>query len=122
MTDKQPAMDLTLKDIGQYYGTQEYHSLRPLSEVKATDGVAYIMKNGYSFFVTDAIAVYETDKEVRKEEFLCIKLIVNNGTADLIITDGNEKGLYKQHYGYTNTVRNLTLYLTNGVILLSGEY
>ena len=46
--------DLELKDLGQYYGTTQYYNIMG---VNITDGVEYIMKNGYSWFVTDTIAV-----------------------------------------------------------------
>ena len=114
--------DLELGKLGQFYGTEQYHE--GYLNTKLTDGVAYISKNGYSWLVTDAISVIKT--KLKDEPFICIKLKLNgdpdNKTADMIITDGNEKELYKQHYNFTTAKRNLTLYCIDNVMLLSLEY
>ena len=110
--------DLELKDIGQYYGTEFYHSI--MLGVKATDGVEYIMRNGYSWLVTDAIVVAKM--KLQKEEFLVVTLkLLKEGDADMIITDGNEHELYKQHYNYTNAKREITFYITDNIVLLPSE-
>lgn len=111
--------DLELKDLGQYYGTQQYHKC--YLGVLATDGVAYIMSNGYSWLVTDAISVIKT--LLKNQEFLVIKLeLLENSKARMIITDGNDNILYEQNYEYTDAKRKLTLFYQNNVIMLSGEY
>ena len=110
--------DLELKDLNQYTGTMEYHNVMG---VNVTDGVAYIMQNGYSWFVTDAIAVIMF--KPLNHEFLAIKLKVDaSKIADMVITDGNEKVLYEQHYAFTYALRDLTLFYENGVLLLAREH
>ena len=111
------ADDLELKELEQFYGTESYHNVMGMN---CTDGVAYIMKNGYSWFVTDAIAVIIT--KLRNEGFLSIKLNVKDEKADMLITDGNNKELYKQHYKWTNAKRNVELYYMDGVMMLTREY
>jgi len=111
--------DLELKDLGNFYGTQEYH--QGFLGVLLTDGVAYISNNGYSWFVTDAISVIRT--KLKDEEFLSIKLILLDGSrAKMVITDGNDKTLYEQDYLYTDAKRSLNLFYTDNVLMLSGEY
>lgn len=109
--------DLELKGLEQFCGTEQYHRVMGMN---ATDGVAYIMQNGYSWFVTDAAAVIMM--KLKGEEFLSVKLVVKGTTAKMIITDGNEKTLYTQDYKYTDAKRDLNLYCTDGVIMLNGEY
>ena len=110
--------DLELKNLGQFYGSENYYKVMG---VNATDGVAYVMENGYSWFITDTIAVIVC--KLMKEEFLSIKLkLKDDNKAEMIITDGNENILYKQKYKFTNAKRELNLYYTNGVIMLSNEY
>lgn len=111
--------DLDLKNLGQYRGTEGYHNVMG---AKVTDGVGYIMQNGYSWFVTDAIVSLRMIPELKNEEFVVVKLKVKDKKAVVTMTDGNEKILYTQKYDYTNAKTDLTLYYQNGVLLLSGEY
>ena len=113
--------DLELKDLGQYYGTTQYYNVMG---VNITDGVEYIMKNGYSWFVTDflSIAMFKIKKEWKDESFICIKLKLDGDKGLMLVTDGNENELYKQKYEFTNAKQELTLYLCDNVLLLSQEY
>lgn len=109
--------DLELKSLGQFTGTQNYYNIMG---VKVTDGVKYIMDNGYSWFVTDAIAVIKT--KLKNQEFLSIKLILDDGKAKMVITNGNENVLYKQEYKWTDAKVEVELFYTNEILLLSREY
>lgn len=112
--------DLFLKELNYYTGSECYHNVL---NTNVTDGVAYVMKNGYSWFVTDALAVIKCDEKVKTEEFLAIKLkLLGETQAVMEISDGNNKVLYLQNYNYTTAKKELTLYFTNKVLLLSGEY
>ena len=110
--------DLELKDLGQFYGTEQYHA--GFLGVNMTDGVAYIVSNGYSWFVTDAISVIRI--MLKGKEFLSVKLTVKDNTAKMEITDGNDNVLYRQNYDYTDAKRDLTLFYADNVLMLSGEY
>jgi len=111
--------DLELKELNSFTGTEHYYNVMG---ALVTDGVKYIMDNGYSWFVTDALAVIKT--KFRNKEFLSIKLQVNKEKQDatMLITDGNDNVLYKQYYKYTNAKIDLTLFFTDNVLLLSNEY
>lgn len=113
--------DLTLEHLGEFTGTLDYYAVLG---AKVTDGVRYIMENGYSWFVTDALAVIMCRPDLRREPFLAIKLKVNaeKSEADVTITDGNEKQFYLQHCEYTDAKRNLTLFFEEGVLLLASEH
>jgi hypothetical protein len=124
--EKEP--DLELKALNSYCGTQNYYRYMG---VLLTDGVKYLMENGYSWFVTDAIAVIVAHPKIRrhlqKDDFLTIKLKLNKDedgytTADMIITDGNDTQLYRQHYDLTDAKRELKLFYTGNVLMLASEY
>lgn len=111
--------DLTLKEIRNYYGTEQYYHMQ-LFDVNYTDGVNYIMENGYAWFVTDVLAVIKT--KFRNEDFISAELVLKeNDNAELIMTDGNNE-IYKQKYGFTDAKVGFNLFFTNGVLMLSGEY
>ena len=109
--------DLKLKELGGFTGTTAYHNVLG---VNVTDGIAYIMRNGYSWVVTDAIAVII--RKLKTHPFLSVKLKLNNGKADMIIENGNTHRLYKQHYSFTNAKRELLLFFTNNVLMVNSEY
>jgi len=92
--------DLKLKDLGQYYCSENYINVMGMN---VTDGIAYIMQNGYSWFVTDAIIILRL--QLKNEPFCCIKLELNGSEAKTIITDGNDKVLYTQDYKFTDAKR-----------------
>jgi hypothetical protein len=114
-------MDLELSEIEQFHGTQAYHEC--WLGALATDGVKYVMDNGYSWLVTDAISIIKTDGNIARKPFLVIELrLLGDNEADMVITDGNGRELYRQHYNYTNARKGLKLYFQNNIVLLPGEY
>jgi hypothetical protein len=116
--------DLELKGLNGFIGTQNYYQYMG---VLFTDGVKYIMENGYSWFVTDAIAVIIANQTIRRhlqnDDFLTVELkLTAENEADMIITDGNDTQLYKQHYDFTDAKKDLKLFYTGNVLMLSSEY
>ena len=111
--------DLNLTDLGHYHGTEQYHNVMG---TQVTDGIAYVMSNGYSWVITDAVAVLRYEKKVAAEEFVCVILKVTKNTAVITYEDGNGEVLFKQEYNYTDAKRDLKLFYTNKVLMLAGEY
>ncbi len=113
--------DLELKDLGQFIGTQQYYSV---FGVRVTDGVKYVMDNGYAWLVTDSIAVIRCKPKVRREPFLVVELKVNleEHTAKMVISDGNDNELHSQEYTFTDAKRDVTLWCENGVMILPSEH
>jgi len=117
--------DLSLKNLYHYTGTEQYHKISLFDFANLTDGIMYIMQNGYTCFVTDFLSLIATNHEnLRKQEFLSISLEVNKSLSCAVmrVTDGNERTLYLQQYGYTNAKTDLKLFYTDQVLMLSGEY
>lgn len=117
----QKTEDQELKDLGQFIGTQNYYNV---FGVKVTDGVKYVMDNGYAWLVTDSIAVIRCKPKVKREPFIVVELKVNleEHTAKMIITDGNDNELYSQEYTFTDAKRDLKLYCCDGVMMVPSEY
>jgi len=111
--------NLELKDLNNFNGTEKYSGM---FGVNLTDGVAYLMNNGYSWFVTDVLSIIKIDEKVKKEEFLTIKLKLADARGEMAITDGNNKTLYTQFYEYTDAKKEFQLFYTNNVLMLSSEY
>jgi len=123
MVDKE---DLELKALHQFNGTLNYY--RYLG-ILITDGIVYIMQNGYSWLVSDAIITIHFDKRIqnylKNENFIAIKLKVNreNKTAKVTFEDGNYNVLAYKLYDYTNAkIEELVLFYVDGVLMLSNEY
>ena len=126
-------MKLNLKN---FYGTEQYYFNPFFKNIKYTDGIKFIGDNKASWLITDALSVLNYDEKVLKEYtengFISVKWIFNNdenGTATATYTDGNDEILFKQDYGITDFLKHfdinkneLTLFYTNGVLMLSGEY
>jgi hypothetical protein len=92
-----------------------------LGGVNATDGVHYIMENGYSYFVTDSIAVLKVHPKLKQylshDDFIVIKLqLLPDKQAQMIMEDGNGHELYRQTYTYSDAKVNLKLFYTDGVL------
>jgi hypothetical protein len=110
---------LHLTDLAQYYGTEQYHRISPFKSL-ATDGVVYIMQNGYSWFVTDSLAVIE--HKLSSQEFLHVRLMLVPGAGvKVTIDDGNGKILHTQSYPVSSAKRDLDLFWEGGVLMLVGE-
>jgi len=112
--------DLELKGLDSYTGSDRLYRLMG---IKITEGIAYIMENGYSWFVTDSIALIKTKPKLENAPFLSIDLkLEKNGTANMEISDGNGHIFYRKHYKYTDAKRSLKLFYDNGVLMLNSEY
>ena len=109
--------DTELRQLDGFNGTENYH--KDYLGVLVTDGVRYIIDNGYGWLVSDAIVII---KELKGEDFLVVKLKVNDTEGVMTVEDGNGRIFHTQNYQYTDAKRDLTLYFQNNVLMLSGEY
>ena len=64
--------NLELPGLEQFCGTEHYYKV--WLGVNATDGAKYLMDNGYSWLVTDAISVIKIDPKLKNQDFLVIEL------------------------------------------------
>ena len=116
--------DLELKELEQFSGTEKYYGEMG---VNLTEGVHYIMENGYAWLVTDMLAVIKSAENPKVNSgvidgFLTIKLKVDGRQATAQIEDGNGHVLYSQEYKWTDAKRDLVLYFTDNVLMLANEW
>ena len=65
--------DLDLKQLDYFRCTEQYHNVMG-SQV--TDGIIYLMENGYSWFITDCLAVIRYEDKVKKETSLIYQILL----------------------------------------------
>ena len=110
--------------LGQFTGT-EHWCRHPLYRAFCyTDGVKYLAETAGAYWLIDDILACQLDARVKNEPFQFWTLTVHdNHGAVLTCTDGNDKLVYRQDYGFTDfPLQAQKLYLTNNVLLLPSEY
>lgn len=113
--------DLELKSLGSFYGSEHYYRL--MGGINATDGVHYIMENGYSWFATDAAVILRMEPKVRGQDFVVVRLkLLPEGKAKVVYEDGNDNVLFEQSYDFTDAKKELELFFADEVIMLASEY
>lgn len=109
-------------NLRQFTGTEVYH--RHPFGLLMTDGALYFAENagGGAFWLMDLLA---TQPEIREQarEFAVVDLIVSDGEADLIATDGNDNEVYRRHIDFTDCPAGTWRFFVIGnVVLLPSEY
>ena len=74
-TEQKQKDDLELKEIGHFTGTEQYHNV---GGCNVTDGVDYIINNGYRWFVTDCLAVMNIKLKNEEDNCGCHSSLVEN--------------------------------------------
>tara|TARA_R100000664_G_scaffold21327_1_gene30653 strand:+ start:517 stop:912 length:396 start_codon:yes stop_codon:yes gene_type:complete len=131
-------MSMTAKQLHQelqhYYGTEGYHRIHPIcnpTNSAFTDGVkAFATKAQAYWFLDIVFSELITDKKTKDETFLDILLSVGKkglsgleNEAWIIVTDGNEKELYKKVIKYTDCPDgDWNFFFTGSVLMLPSEY
>ena len=89
-----------------------------------TPGVRHLAERAGAYWLIDLIASWQLDPNVKREEFQVWTLDVRPGrTATAVATDGNDTVLASQDIAYTDfPLACISLWLTDGVLLLPGEY
>ena len=120
---------LTETDLNSFCGTTQY--FRYLCGLKLTDGVKYLADEAGAYWLLDIIASYQTDPKIRREPFQVWELTLSpkdkaTGKQAAVVTmktDTKHPLLVKQEIEYTDfPLDSITLYLIDGVILLTSEY
>jgi len=119
---------LTVTDLNQFTGTSQYYQYHFL---KLTDGVKYLADEAQTYWLLDIIVSYQLKANIRKEHFQVweLKLLPKDeatGRQAAVVTmkiDTNEPLMVSQNI--TNTdfpLDSITLFLIDGVIILTSEY
>ena len=118
--------------LGQFIGTTQYYQY--MAGLKLTDGVYYLAENAGNgcYWLLDILASYQCDPKIRNEHFQVweLKLLPsvegNEHAQPAVVTmkaDSDKPELVKQEIMHTDfPLESITLYLIDGVILLTSEY
>ena len=116
---------LTEADLRQFTGTEQWHRHSFVRTVLYTDGAKYVAEKGGAYWLLDDIAFAQRrHKRVAAEAFQLWRLRVHpDRTATLTCEDGNGHAVFTKELAFTDfPLAEITLYFTNGVILLPSEY
>jgi hypothetical protein len=116
---------LTEADLRQFTGTEQWHRHSFARTVLYTDGVKYVAEKGGAYWLLDDITFAQRrHKRVAVEAFQLWRLRVHpDRTATLTCGDGNGNAVFTKALTFTDfPLEEITLYCTNGVILLPSEY
>ena len=118
------ACNINLNELRNFNGTEKYYRSSFFSkDIKHTDGVQHIAKNGAGWLVDAIVSHVLTNPKVKREEFLACKLEVTGNAAVLKIEDGNDNVITSQNIEYTDFPEpGITLFFTDNTILLTSEY
>ena len=116
-----------LKDLPQFYGTEQYHRWSPLfRNFVLTDGAKYIAEACEAYWLMDLVASHYAS--YKENGFAVVHLDFHyNGKFGVVIEDGDGHALATQKIEYTDfPLDEITLYVVQSddmwVILLPGEY
>lgn len=119
LTTRQEAL---LAGLAQHTGTTRWR--RHWSKLLYTDGVAYLADQAGAYWLIDLVASWQGNPALRRQGFIVWTLTVNpDRTAVAQATNGNMRPLARQEIPATDfPLPEITLYLTDGVLLLPSEY
>ncbi|MDR2457349.1 MAG: hypothetical protein LBD41_02575 [Clostridiales Family XIII bacterium] len=95
---------------------------------KITDGVKAMAEMCGAFWLVIAVVSWQSNRKVSKEPFQVWKLVLDtdkdSDSAVLIGEDGNDREIARQEIEYTDfpLPEGITLYFTDGILLLPSEY
>jgi len=116
---------LTEADLRQFTGTEHWYRHSFVRKVLYTDGVQYVAEKGGAYWLLDEIAFAQCgNKRIAAEAFQLWRLRVHpDHTATLTCEDGKGNAVFTKALTFTDfPLAEITLYFTNGVILLPSEY
>ena len=111
--------------LRQFSGTTQYARLN--AHVFLTDGAVFLADNAQAWWLMDVYASYLLQINGDVEPFTCLKLTVSDNSAMVVIEDGNDHLIAKQHIEYTDfPLQTITLYgcwnEDGWVVMLPNEY
>ena len=126
----------TMPDLTAFTGTQNYHILNFLRNLKFTDGWECLVRKLECFWLADIVASVQHMPKIRNNNFIVWRIVVkeNKGLveaySDSIGQDENgnstfskEQLLYKQNIEYVDFPEGIfEWYQCDDVVLLKGEY
>ena len=125
MNEQTSIEPLTKSALVQFTGTENWYRTTPLSaKIIYTDGVKYVIEHGEALWLVTDIIAFQHEPKVKNEPFQVWTLEVkDDGSATLTCEDGNGNAIFTNDYTQTDfPLDEITLWLTDDVILLPSEY
>ena len=117
--------DKVIEELESFTGTENYYL--DYLNIKITDGIKYLMEAGKcGWLISDIASIWHT-KNLQGFWLIELKKIEDSEAILTIREDSNIEPIHKQKYEYTdfweNTgLKELKIYLIDGVLLLPSEY
>ena len=114
---------MTTLNLSQFCGTTQYHRTFMFTpKLVHTDGVQYFAETAGCFWFLDIVAT-EVYPLTKKEPFLAINMLVEDGQAKIAVEDGDLGLLFSKHIAHTDCPSGLyEFFLTDNVLMLTSEY
>ena len=115
---------LTLIELSQFTGTENWYRHPVVRKMLYTDGIRYMMNTADAYWLIDEVAFQQYHPRVKTEEFQVWILAVDleASTAALRCEDGNGRVLCSKQIPYTDfPLVEIKIYVSNNVILLPSE-
>ena len=121
--------DQLLADLRQFTGTTQWHRWSNLTDLICTDGVKYLAEEAGAYWLLDAIASHQNApalKDSQRLQELQIWLLSVNADKSCQLTcseDSDIPPVVVQDIEFTDfPMKEVKLYVCDGVILLPSEY
>jgi hypothetical protein len=102
------------ENLSNFHGTENY-------PFKYTDGIKYLAENGGGYWILDAIASWQ--KKLDSSQIQFWMLIVNSDKSAVLTCEQDNESVITQQIPFTDfPFSEVTLWLCDGVLLLSSEY
>jgi hypothetical protein len=110
------------QELAQFTGTETWYR-HPLNRyLLYTEGVQFFAEKAGCYWLLDIVATELFRLQVA-EPFLHVKLIVDDGEADIVVDDGDGSAVFRRHIQFTDAPPgDWRFYLTDNVVLLPSEY
>ncbi|MBD6620954.1 hypothetical protein FNW02_35815 [Komarekiella sp. 'clone 1'] len=113
-----------IADLEQFTGSEVVYR-HSLGMLRYTEGVKYLAQATRCYWLLDAIGSYQhrLGSNARLREFQVWRLVVKDESGTLICEEDTDKEVLRQQIEYTNfPLSEITLYLTQKVLMLPSEY
>ena len=111
-------------DLNEFYGTENYYKNELTPDLRYTDGVKHVAKTRDAYWLLHLIYLRSKSiKAIMQEPFVTAELSVEDDSAVLVFTDGNDNILHAEDIEYTDYPdEGVCLWLVDGILLLPSEY
>lgn len=121
----QPTYALNPSDLKHFTGSENWYRHALARNIYYTDGAKHVAEHGGAYWLLDEIVIAQkTIPAIAAERFQLWKLTVNpDQTGVLVCEDGNSRVIQRIALPFTDfPLKQITLYVTDNVILLPSEY